>query len=68
MDPTRVPRPSSVRPHTPTYGYKRLAPEGHPIGDQSLLLKPLEGCGSLGDQVALSQSLDALDHPTHDRS
>jgi hypothetical protein len=29
--------------------------------------EPSKGRGAPGDQVAPSQSLDALDHPTHDR-
>jgi hypothetical protein len=40
MDPTRVPRPRSVRPRTPTYGYKRLDPEGHPKGTEPAIEDP----------------------------
>jgi hypothetical protein len=60
--------PSSARSPCPDLWLHKVSPRRPSQEDRGLLSKPLEGHGAPGDQVALSQSPDALNHPTNGRS
>jgi hypothetical protein len=64
MGPTRVSPRLGALP-VPDLWPRKVGPRRPARVDQGLLPKPLEGRGMPGDQAASSQSLGALDHPTH---
>jgi hypothetical protein len=68
MDPMTVPHTRLARSPLSDLWLQNVSPRRPSREDRGFLSKPPEGHGAPGDQVAPSQSPDALDHLTHGRS